>query len=47
MVWGDIEDAAKKSGEITHWAVRKEINKGKKDGRYGLRNGHWILKEAN
>jgi hypothetical protein len=47
MVWGDIEDAAKKSGTVTHWAVRKELDKGHKVGRYGLRAGRWILKEAN
>lgn len=47
LVWGDIEDAAKNSGEITHWAVRKEINKGRKEGRYGLRGGRWVLKETN
>jgi hypothetical protein len=45
MVWGDIEEAAKNSGEITHWAVRKEINKGRKEGRYYLRSGRWVLKE--
>jgi len=45
IVWGEIEEAAKKSGVVSHWAVRKELDKGHKVGRYELRSGRWVLKE--
>ena len=45
MVWGDIQDAAKQSGAVSHWAVRKELDKGRKVGRYEILTGRWVLKD--